>query len=87
MVFVNPRLESLFKNGENANFLSSRLIIFLVGALHLFSVYLLSISAGDEISNKKAAQVSKDIRDIYFVVDVSRSMLADDFTSQSSSHC
>lgn len=77
--YVNPRLESLFKNGENANFLSSRLIIFLVGALHLFSVYLLSISAGGPFQTKKAAQVSKDIRDIYFVVDVSRSMLADDF--------
>jgi Ca-activated chloride channel homolog len=55
--------------------------VFLItlSLLQLFGLFLMSLSSGSPIETRKSNFENKDIRDIYFVVDVSRSMLADDF--------
>ena len=48
--------------------------------MQAYALLLLSIAAGNPIEKKSSEYNKREIRDIFFVVDVSRSMLADDFS-------
>ena len=78
--YVPSSLSSLFGNGFNNTFSFGKLFVLIFGVMQLFSFYLMSISAGGPFQTKKSDQTNREVRDIFFVVDVSRSMLADDFS-------
>ena len=61
------------------NFKGSDFFLLLLGFAQFISLFLLSVSAAGPIKTKKIRSNDMEVRDIYFVVDVSRSMLADDF--------
>ena len=56
------------------------LFLLSLGLMQLIALMLISISAGGPIKTKRVSVDNREVRDIYFVVDVSRSMLADDFS-------
>jgi len=56
------------------------LFLIIISIIQLVGLLFISISAGSPIQTKKQSVENRDVRDIYFVVDVSRSMLADDFS-------
>ena len=51
-----------------------------MGTVQLIGMIYISIAAGNPVEYKKNTTNNKDVRDLFFVVDVSRSMLADDFS-------
>ena len=73
------RLLSLFNFVGNENRLLNNLKILVLFSIQFISLIILSISASGPFLTKTVKNKEREVRDIFFVVDVSRSMLADDF--------
>ena len=73
------KIVKLFSNEKRKLFIASDLILILLCFLQFTGLAIISFASGNPVDTKPLSQKNRKIRDIYFVVDVSRSMLADDF--------
>ena len=76
----NKHLEYFLGIKKRTGFLRHDLILVLLCAIQFVGLIYVSIAAGNPVEYKKNKTENKKIRDLFFVVDVSRSMLADDFS-------
>ena len=76
----HKKLEYLLGLKKRDKFHIYDLFLLLVGAFQFIGMIYLSVAAGNPVEYKKNTTSNKEVRDLFFVVDVSRSMLADDFS-------
>ena len=78
--FIRPnflKYTSLISKGDGN---SANKLVIALGVTSIIGWLFLSISAGLPVKYSEVKKTKRNVRDIYFVVDVSRSMLAVDFT-------
>jgi len=73
-------LNSLLGIEKRRNVNRNDFVLVSLAMIQLIGLSLISFSAGSPIEVKTSNLEDRKVRDIFFVVDVSRSMLADDFS-------